>query len=466
MNIYTFSSLLLFLGVSFAQQLRYEPLRNRGRDEDASLWSQGTDTYVRAHGLSFEWLEVPTQDDVTIRVHHLWNPRVNGTMIPVLMAHSLLVSGDVFLLNKPEQSFAMILANNGYDVYIINFRGSSYSPLTRDEFVNSTLDDNIFKDFPATIDFVLQRTNQETLNIVAYSKGAYVSLGLLANKPEYNQKVRLLILMCPVTAITKPVALISSLMGVLEVAIKTFGIPLSDIVDSNFYFGIFRLPGVPRAIDLLGHLLPIGTRCVYNALLTGTIDCISPLNFDIDLIEKVFIRGVPDGVKTRELIQFTQNSRSEQFQSYSPSWYDRSLGNILGSVPEALAHVVYVRENLDNVEEYDLSAVTAPVAILQANHEVFSQPQDYRRIRNSLCSNIIGGRLNPDKYVFAVTDPNFAHTDPTVGTRSDEVYGNAFYMIMRENDLSLDSSQGDVLGYLDPDFSHLASQTCESSPAS
>ena len=169
--------------------------------------------------------------------------------------------------------------------------------------------------------------------------------------------------------------------------------------------------------------------------------------------------------------------------------------------------------SLQDVWKYDLTRVSAPVAILQVSEDIFSQPRDYKRIRNQLCSNIIGGNLSPHKCrwtslgkfkvsaygqvflfgstgrdpqdflsrfnfrtltdsveytrtfdsisdAFEVNIPNYQHVDPVVGRNNAALFANAYYMIMREFDISMDSTSRDVLGYVDADFSHLTPQTC------
>lgn len=86
---------------------------------------------MRSNGLAFEWHNVTTTDNVTLKIHRLWNPRVNGTKIPVLMLSGTTTDGDIFLMNGPESSFTMTLANLGYDVFLGNYRTSWYSDLTQ-----------------------------------------------------------------------------------------------------------------------------------------------------------------------------------------------------------------------------------------------------------------------------------------------------------------------------------------------
>ena len=158
--------LFLTLSVGHAQNItvRYEPLRNMDIVSDRAAWAESSvsrhegsviflqinrsemlirlsstqEHWVRSYGLSFEWLNVTTKDNATLGIHHLWNPRVNGTKIPVLTFPPLAADGDVFLLNRPEGNFIMTLANQGYDVFLGNFRTSRYSSATPRQLHDAT----------------------------------------------------------------------------------------------------------------------------------------------------------------------------------------------------------------------------------------------------------------------------------------------------------------------------------------
>ncbi|CAN8002269.1 unnamed protein product [Ixodes hexagonus] len=52
-----------------------------------------------------------------------------------------------------------------------------------------SFDEMILFDLPATIDMVLEVTQQPMLYYAGYSQGALIMFGLLSAKPEYNAKV-------------------------------------------------------------------------------------------------------------------------------------------------------------------------------------------------------------------------------------------------------------------------------------
>jgi len=54
-------------------------------------------------------------------------------------------------------------------------------------------------DFPAVVDFVLNKTGRAKLDIVGYSLGATIALVGLSEMPSYNSKIDKLVLMAPTT---------------------------------------------------------------------------------------------------------------------------------------------------------------------------------------------------------------------------------------------------------------------------
>ncbi|XP_058803799.1 lipase 3-like [Phymastichus coffea] len=97
----------------------------------------------------------------------------------------------------------LALADAGYDVWRGNLRGNSLSRPHREHspgsgaFWNLSLDDMASKDLSKLIDFALEKSGGRKLTYVGYSVGATLSNVLLAEKPEYNEKMELLVSLGP-----------------------------------------------------------------------------------------------------------------------------------------------------------------------------------------------------------------------------------------------------------------------------
>lgn len=56
-----------------------------------------------------------------------------------------------------------------------------------------------YYDLPATIDYILQATGQEKIFYIGHSQGTTSFLVLTAEKPEYNDKIRLMSALAPIS---------------------------------------------------------------------------------------------------------------------------------------------------------------------------------------------------------------------------------------------------------------------------
>lgn len=97
-----------------------------------------------------------------------------------------------------KKSLGFRFSNEGYDVWMGNPRGSRYCKNhdsldpKKKEFWNFTFHEIGVFDLPAMIDYILTKTKQEKLSYVGHSQGAAVFFILMAEKPEYNNKIKIM----------------------------------------------------------------------------------------------------------------------------------------------------------------------------------------------------------------------------------------------------------------------------------
>ncbi|KAF0288963.1 Lipase 3 [Amphibalanus amphitrite] len=147
---------------------------------------------ARSRGYAAEEHIVTTADGYLLGIH-----RLPGRGAPVLLQHGLMDSSAAWLLN-PHRPLAYMLADRGYDVWLGNARGNTYSRahvnITADdpEFWKFTWDQMGQYDSPAMIDYILETTGQQQIFWVGHSMGTTMFWVMMNDHPEYNDKVALM----------------------------------------------------------------------------------------------------------------------------------------------------------------------------------------------------------------------------------------------------------------------------------
>lgn len=101
-------------------------------------------------------------------------------------------------------SIAYVFADDGYDVWLPNWRGSTYSrnhtskSPNESSFWNFTDHEIGTRDYPTVIKYVRSATGKNIF-VAAHSHGGSSLLALLSEMPEYNQYITAASLMAPVT---------------------------------------------------------------------------------------------------------------------------------------------------------------------------------------------------------------------------------------------------------------------------
>ncbi|XP_052107259.1 triacylglycerol lipase 2 isoform X2 [Arachis duranensis] len=126
---------------------------------------------VVIHGYKCQELQVTTADGYILSVQRIPEGRSgngnNQTKQPVILQHGILVDGAQWLLNGPEQNLPLILADNGFDVWISNTRGTRFSrrhtsldPSSK-AYWDWSWDELASYDVPAVVEYVSSQTGQK-----------------------------------------------------------------------------------------------------------------------------------------------------------------------------------------------------------------------------------------------------------------------------------------------------------------
>ncbi|KAJ6657771.1 hypothetical protein lerEdw1_001958 [Lerista edwardsae] len=154
-----------------------------------------------------EEYQVLTDDGYYLKVDRIpYGVRSSGKTGPrpvVLIVHGILAEGRIWMANVPSNSLSFFLADAGYDVWLLNCRGNSWSrkhqtlSIDQEQFWDFSFHEMGIYDVPAAINFILEKTQQDGLYYIGHSQGASIALIAFSVMPELCQKVKLLMCFAP-----------------------------------------------------------------------------------------------------------------------------------------------------------------------------------------------------------------------------------------------------------------------------
>ncbi|XP_038064867.1 lysosomal acid lipase/cholesteryl ester hydrolase-like [Patiria miniata] len=161
-------------------------------------------------------------------------PSTNTTKRPVVfLQHGLLCSSTNWLTNLANQSFAYILADAGFDVWLGNVRGNVYSMgnthLSSDsnEFWDWSWDQMAEYDLPAMVDLALEVSGQDQLYYVGHSQGSLMAFAGLSKNKELEKKIKMFFALGPVATVghmTSPLRYLSTFLPEIEFLLNILGV--------------------------------------------------------------------------------------------------------------------------------------------------------------------------------------------------------------------------------------------------
>ncbi|OMO73985.1 Alpha/beta hydrolase-1 [Corchorus capsularis] len=122
---------------------------------------------------------------------------------PVLLQHGLFMGGDAWFLDSTEQSLGFILADQGFDVWVANVRGTRWSHghvsllETEKEFWEWSWQELALYDLAEMLHYIKTATGSKVF-MVGHSQGTIMSLAALT-QPDIVEMVEAAALLCPIS---------------------------------------------------------------------------------------------------------------------------------------------------------------------------------------------------------------------------------------------------------------------------
>ncbi|XP_016840181.1 gastric triacylglycerol lipase [Nasonia vitripennis] len=332
-------------------------------------------------GYKAEEYNITTDDGYILGLHRISgspsHPKTDGKRV-IYIQHGLFGSSDFLVLLGPHRSLAFYLADAGYDVWLGNVRGNVYSKShitygpKSSRFWNFRMDEMAEKDISKFIDVVLEKTRQTKLTYIGYSMGTTLSYMLLSSKPEYNEKIDLLVSLAPVAFFTPPASiLIKSLISTILLANK------------------FSNEILPQSIDIAQFAKDSCNNSAFNPCKIFLSHFARGIhNLSEPDVQKI-LAYTPAGTSYYTVEHYQQlmnNDRKFQKYDFNTRWYTSNMGKYYQTTPP----------------QYDVSSINAAHIIIYSLADVFVKVEDAKYLKDNM-KNVIAFE--------EVADKNFNHVD-------------------------------------------------------
>lgn len=367
-----------------------------------------TPQLIAFHGYTAESHTIVTEDGYILTVHRIpyskYNRDETYSNKTVLLHHGLLASSADWIIPGPGKGLVYILSDAGYDVWMSNARGNTYSKahsfhnIDSYEFWNFTFHEIGYYDLPAVIDYIVeQKTNDVELNYIGYSMGTTVLFTLLSTRPEYNKVLRTGIVIAPIAYMSDvkgPLNVLADFGNNIEMFMKLFGA------------GEFLSRGL--VVNFLSkHSCKVSNFEELICEMSMYILCGHDKDeFDRSLKSMIF-GHVPAGASTKTLAHYAQEMKNDgRFQQFDYG----SEGNMK-------------QYGSDTPPAYPIDKITLPIALLSGDNDWLSSVQDAEELYLDL--------VNPIEHIII---HDFDHLDFLFGKNArNKVYEKILQLLVTPN---------------------------------
>nr|CAD7430215.1 unnamed protein product [Timema monikensis] len=419
--------LLIFLAISQAKLLSTQNLVNIFEMIAALKVPEAFLTVpqiIKLHGYPVETHRILTEDGYILTLHRIPGSELSPPRAgkkPVLLQHGIL-SCSVDWIIVPN-GLGYLLADAGYDVWMGNSRGNTYSSshvelsIEDPEFWQFSWHEMGIYDLPATIDYILEQTMQKKLYYIGHSMGNTMFYVLCSMRPEYNAKIRAQFSLAPV-------AFVEHIQSKYQM-VAFFTLNMNWLYNELSWNNI-----LPRSEMWRDMVLLLCSKASWSQDICANI-ILSVFGGDKTSIDPTCLRPplsplITHSSKKAAAYLLDKEGDRENRECSQGKFRQFNYG---------------FRRNLRiygqfTPPDYDLEKVTAPITLIYSSGDKLADLQDVEQLIDRL----------PNVYdTIFIDDPQFQHMDFITNNNLDTIY-DEIISSMRTNDAMID------LGFSDTDM--------------
>lgn len=300
---------------------------------------------------------VQTEDGYILALHRIPHGRRNhsdkGPRPAVFLQHGLLADSSVWVTNSDKSSLGFILADAGFDVWMGNSRGNTWSQkhktfsVFQDEFWAFSFDEMAKYDLPASINYIVNKTGQEQVYYVGHSQGTCIGFIAFSQLPELAKKIKIYFVLAPVVFLnfaSSPVVKLGRLPDLL----------FEDLFGHKQF--------LPQSSTLKWLSTHICTHVIMKELCANIFFLIcgfNERNLNMSRVD-VYATHCPAGTSVQNMLHWGQVVKHNKFQAFDWGSSDKN----------------YFHYNQSNPPMYNVKNMSVPTALWSGGRDWLADTSD------------------------------------------------------------------------------------------